>query len=66
MTIKSDPLSVLLDVKTQMNTDVDDELLTACYQLQSDHQYDKDRNTMKKMQVLVETVIEMKHGDVLL
>ncbi len=66
MTFKSDPLSVLLDIKEQMTTKVDDELIRACYQLQSDHQYDKDRNTMKQMQALVETVILSNEGNVIL
>lgn len=66
MTFKSDPLSVLLDIKKEMNTQVDDELIKACYKLQSDHQYDKDRNTIKKMQALVEAAILSNEGDVLL
>ena len=66
MTLKSDPLSVLLEIKGQMTTKVDDELIRACYQLQSDHQYDKDRNTMKQMQALVETVILSDEGNVIL
>ena len=57
MMIKSDPLAVLLEVKLSMDTTVSDELLKSCYQLQSEHQYDKDRTTMKKMQELVEDAI---------
>lgn len=66
MTIKSDPLLVLLDIKAKMKTEVNDELIKACYQLQSDHQYDKDRDTMKKMQALVETEILSSEDNVLL
>ena len=66
MTIKSDPLTVLLEVRAGMDTTLDDELVRACYLLQSEHQYDKDRDTMKKMQALVEEVIERNEGDVLL
>lgn len=66
MTFKSDPLSVLLDIKEQMTTKVDDELVRSCYKLQSDHQYDKDRNTMKQMQDLVEAVILSDKSDELL
>lgn len=66
MTTKSDPLAVLLAIKTQLGLDVDDELIKACYQLQSEHQYDKERNTMKKMRALIETSILEKEGDVLL
>jgi hypothetical protein len=57
MTIKSDPLTVLLAVKSEMETEVSDDLLRACYLLQSEHQYDKDRDTMKNMQAMVEEVI---------
>lgn len=64
--IKSDPLSVLLSVRKEMDTNVDEELLKGCYKLQSEHQYDKDRNTIKKMQKLVETAIVTNEGDVLL
>ena len=63
MTIKSDPLAVLLKMKAGMNTAFSDELVRACYQLQSDHQYDKDRTTMKKMQAMVEKVIERDQDD---
>jgi len=66
MTTKSNPLSVLLDVRSKMDTDVEDELIKACYQLQSVHQYDKDRHTMKQMQALVEAVIETNEGDAVL
>lgn len=57
MTVKSDPLSVLLEIKATMDTNIDDELVKSCYQLQSEHQYDKDRETMKKMQALIEEAI---------
>ncbi len=58
MTIKSDPLTVLLKVKSSMETTISDKLLESCYQLQSESQYDKDRTTtIKKMQTLVEDAI---------
>jgi hypothetical protein len=66
MTIKSDPLTVLLEVKAGMDTTLSDELVRTCYQLQSEHQYDKDRTTMKKMQAMVEEVIVSDEGDQLL
>ena len=62
MTVKSDPLSVLLEIKATMETNIDDELVKSCYQLQSEHQYDKDRETMKKMQVLIEEAIDSNEG----
>lgn len=62
MTVKSDPLSVLLEIKAAMETNIDDELLKSCYQLQSEHQYDKDRETMKKMQALIEEAIVSDDG----
>ena len=63
MTIKGDPLSVLLDVRAKMDTNVDEDLIKACYQLQNDHQYDKDRNTIKQIQKLVEATIANNEGD---
>lgn len=64
--INSDPLSVLMEVREGMDRKVDEQLLKDCYQLQSEHQYDKDRNTLNQMQALVETVILENEGDVLL
>ena len=66
MTVKSDSLSVLLEIKATMETNIDDELVKSCYQLQSEHQYDKDRETMKKMQVLIEEAIDSNEGGNLL
>ena len=62
MTVKSDPLEVLLDVKTQLKLNVEDDLIKACYQLQNIHQYDKDRDTMKKMQKLIEAAISKEES----
>ena len=66
MTIKSDPLTVLLAVKAEMETALSADLVRACYQLQSEHQYDKDRDTMKKMRAMIEEVIASKKDDMLL
>jgi len=66
MKTKSDPLTVLLEVKAGIDSTLSDELVSACYRLQSDHQYDKDRTTMKKMQALVEELISSGEEDLLL
>tara|TARA_B100000446_G_C10552524_1_gene341216 strand:+ start:2582 stop:2782 length:201 start_codon:yes stop_codon:yes gene_type:complete len=66
MTVKSDPLEVLLEVKGDMQSELSDELVKACYLLQSEHQYDKDRTTLKKMQALIEEVIVSDEEGVLL
>lgn len=58
MTVNSDPLAVLLDVRDQLGVNVDDELIKICYQIQSDHQYDKDRDTMKKMKTKIEAILK--------
>lgn len=63
MTTKSDPLEVLLEIKSGMDTILEDDLVRACYELQADHQYDKDRNTQIKMQALIEEVITNNEGD---
>ena len=66
MTTKNDPLEVLLDTKKKLGITIDDEIIKACYQLQSEHQYDKDRDTMKKMQALIEEAILKNQGDLLI
>jgi hypothetical protein len=63
---KSDPLTVLMDVKSKLNLNVDEDLIKECYQMQSDHQFDKNRDTMKQMQALIETEIQKNNGDMLL
>lgn len=50
----SDPLSVLLMVKKEMGVELEDELIRACYEIQSAHQYDKERDTIKMMKDIVE------------
>lgn len=66
MKYKSDPLSVLLKLRGQMETQVDDDLIKACYKLQSDHQYDKDRDTINRMKALVEdAVVSNARDDIL-
>ena len=63
MTTKSDPLNVLLSLKKELQLEVDDELIKACYELQQEHQYDKARDLTKKMEALVEeSVIQNQDG----
>lgn len=66
MAADSDPLAVLLSIKNELQFDVDESLVRACYELQRDYQYDKDRNTLKKMQVLIEEFIGKNKADTLL
>ena len=63
---RSDPLAVLLSIRDELGLDVDKELIEQCYQLQSIHQYDKDRDTIKKMKVLVEDKVIEREGESLL
>ncbi|MGF1742044.1 hypothetical protein L4C34_13360 [Vibrio profundum] len=63
---KSDPLAVLLSIKDEQGLGVDKELIEQCYQLQSSHQYDKDRDTIKKMKALVEKKIVERESEQLL
>ncbi|WP_086774970.1 DNA modification system-associated small protein [Vibrio coralliirubri] len=58
----NDPLKVLLAVKSELNLTVDEELIKRCYQVQSAHQYDKERDTVKKMQALVEEKVVEREG----
>ncbi|MCW8828094.1 MAG: hypothetical protein OQK94_03455 [Gammaproteobacteria bacterium] len=66
MSHKSDPLQVLLDIKNKMSLDIDDELIKGCYEIQRDHQYDRDRDTLKKMKALIEEQIVSKSDDVMI
>ncbi|CCK76826.1 hypothetical protein OLEAN_C26500 [Oleispira antarctica RB-8] len=66
MNKQSDPLSVLKAVKDKLNLSVEIELIEGCYKLQSDHQYDKDRDTIRKMKALVEEqVLERVGGNLI-
>lgn len=66
MESKSDPLTVLMSIKNELGLGVDKELIEQCYQLQSTHQYDKDRDTIKKMKALVEEKVLEREGESLL
>jgi hypothetical protein len=57
MTTESDPLTVLLKIKSELQLSVDDDLIKACYEIQRYHQYDKDRDTVKKMEAVIENEI---------
>lgn len=57
---KSDPLTVLIEINSELGSLVDDELIKACYLIQKEHQYDKDRNTVKQIQDLVEAAVVAK------
>jgi hypothetical protein len=41
---------------------IDESLIEECYQVQKDHQYDKDRNTVTKIQAIVEERVVEKQG----
>lgn len=63
MTHKSDPLAVLLKLNSQLNLELDEQLIKDCYQVQKDHQYDRDRNTLLKIQAIVEESVVEKQGN---
>ncbi len=62
MVNKSDPLTVLLEVKEKNGLEVDSELIKECYQVQQKYQYVKDRDTLRKMKELVEAEVLKKVG----
>ncbi len=66
MNNKSDPLTALKAVKDELGLTLPEELIEGCYKLQSNHQYDKDRPTVKKMQALVEEEVLKREGGQLL
>jgi hypothetical protein len=63
---KSDPLTVLLKLNSELGLDLDETLIKDCYQIQKDHQYDKDRNTLLKVQAIVEESVVEKQGNKLI
>ncbi len=63
MNNQSDPLSVLKAVRDKLNLAVETDLIEGCYKIQSDHQYDKDRDTLKKMKALVEEQVLERVGE---
>ncbi|MBQ4833643.1 hypothetical protein J8L70_10360 [Pseudoalteromonas sp. MMG010] len=66
MTHKSDPLTVLLELNSKLNLELDKQLIKDCYQVQKDHQYDKDRNTLDKVKAIVEESVVEKQGSKLI
>jgi hypothetical protein len=62
MTHKSEPLTVLLELNSKLNLELDEQLIKDCYQVQKDHQYDKDRNTLLKVQAIVEESVVERQG----
>ncbi|MBB1452656.1 hypothetical protein H5159_16560 [Pseudoalteromonas sp. SG43-1] len=66
MTLKSDPLTVLLKLNSKLNLALDEQLIKDCYQVQKDHQYDKDRNTLDKVKAIVEETVVEKQGNKLI
>ncbi|MBB1296932.1 hypothetical protein [Pseudoalteromonas sp. SR41-7] len=63
---KSDPLTVLLKLNSELGLELDETLIKDCYQIQKDHQYDKDRNTLPKVQAIVEESVVEKQGNKLI
>ena len=63
---KSDPLALLLRIREEKGFQVSDDLIVDCYQLQKEHQYDKDRTTLKKMEALIENALNRNEEDKLL
>ncbi len=59
---KSDPLEVLLRINAELGKNIDESLIKECYQVQKEHQYDKDRNTVSKIKAIVEERVIEKEG----
>ncbi|MFT5759391.1 MAG: hypothetical protein ACI9LM_004153 [Alteromonadaceae bacterium] len=62
MNNKSDPLTVLLRLNSELEKNIDEDLIAQCYLVQKDHQYDKDRNTLTKIQAIVEESVVKQKG----
>jgi hypothetical protein len=62
MTHKSEPLAVLLRLNSELGKNIDETLIKECYQVQKDHQYDKNRDTVSKMKAIVEERVVAQQG----
>jgi hypothetical protein len=62
MTHKSDPLAVLLRLNSELGKNINETLIKECYQVQKDHQYDKNRDTVSKMKAIVEERVVAQQG----
>ena len=62
MTHKSDPLEVLLRLNSELEKNLDESLIKACYQVQKEHQYDKGRDTVNKIKAIVEERLIEQQG----
>lgn len=60
---KSDPINVLLKLNKTIGSNIDEKLIKDCYKIQKDHQYDKDRNTVNKIQAIVESYLIDQQGN---
>jgi len=59
---KSDPLTVLLRLNSELGKNIDENLIKECYQVHKEHQYDKDRNTVSKVRAIVEERVVEQQG----
>ena len=66
MRLESDPLAVLLKLNSELSLDLDEELIKECYEIQKEHQYDKDRDTLTKIKAIVEERVHKEQGSTLL
>jgi ATP-dependent protease HslVU (ClpYQ) peptidase subunit len=66
MTLESDPLTVLLKLNSELRLHLDEELIKECYEIQKEHQYDKDRDTLTKIKAIVEERVQKEQGSTLL
>jgi len=66
MVKESDPLAVLLRLNAKLESNIDEDLIKECYQIQKDHQYDRNRNTVSKIQAIVEENVVKQQGSYLI
>lgn len=62
----SDPLELLKQLNKKYGFEIEDNLIEKCYLIQKEHQFDKDRITMKKMEQLIEeSLLSKKQSELL-
>lgn len=66
MALESDPLAVLLKLNSTLGLSLDEDLIQECYEIQKEHQYNKDRDTLSKMKTIVEERVQKEQGNTLL
>ena len=62
MSESSEIITLLLNIKRQLGLDVEDELVTQCYELHKQLQFDSEQKTYQEMKKLIENSLDSKQN----